>query len=263
VLLVAALVLSSGVAWATAGFAEYSWTFHDRPGQWVEWHHGDICPPGSPGKDCILVRRTKSASGNTIARATPLPFADPPQALYLNTILAMLPVGVTAAGIAILTRRWRARRARPAGGARGPLWSVILVTLLALAGMPYGLRTLFPASPEVDGWGPPVALVLNVLVVLAPLCMWWAWRRLFPQPGGQPAHGAARAALWMLLLPSGLFTPFLIVGPPNLVLLLLPPLWLPNIGLSLLALWLVAKVVDAARNRSRGGGSPGGSTRVR
>jgi len=33
--------------------------------------------------------------------------------------------------------------------------------------------------------------------------------------------------------------------------------------LAVLALWLVANVVDAARNRSRGDGSPGGSTRVR
>ena len=56
--LLLALWLSAGRAEATAGFAEYAWSFHDRPGQWIEWHHGDICPPDAPGKDCVFIVRT-------------------------------------------------------------------------------------------------------------------------------------------------------------------------------------------------------------
>lgn len=249
-LLMPALLLAANPARATAGFAEYSWSFHDRPGQWIEWHHGDICPPGAPGKNCVFIRQSKSAAVPRDKRPSePVPYADPPEHLYFNTVFGLLPPVLAGFGLA---RLWRCRGrggSEPGGSLRGSTWAWGLATLLALAFVPHALRVLFPASPGVDGWWTVIVLSLDIAIVLAPFTLWWTYRKLFPPPGRARRKRWPQLLLWPGLLLSSLFAPHLLSGPPNLLLFLFPPAMLMNIIVSLLAVWAVSKAANVIFGR--------------
>jgi len=236
---------------ATAGFAEYSWYFHDQPGQWIEWHHGDICPPEAAHKNCILIRQSKIREGQLGPR--PLtPYNDSPQKLYLPTILALLPLALACLGVTRLLRRWRQRTTQPSGWSLRSTWAWSLMTVAALFLAPHALAVLFPASPSADGWIAVISLSFNILIVAAPLTLWWNYRRLFPPPGRVGLKGWSRVFLWFSLLPSSILAPLLLWGPPNLLMYLFPPTVLPNIVVSLFVVWVASKAANVVLKRMMG-----------
>jgi hypothetical protein len=243
-LILLCLLLPASSANATAGFAEYSWYFHDRPGQWIEWHHGDICPPEAARKNCVLIRQSKT-SGRRPGPLQPAPYDKPPQGLYLTTVIALLPPALMWLGLARLRRRWRQRTANPSGWSLRSTWALGLMTVSGLAWMPHALAVLFPASPGVDGWHIAIGLSFNILIAVAPFTLWRTYRSLFPPPGRVGTKGWRRLFLWPALLLSSLLAPLLLWGPPNLLMFLFPPTMLPNILVSLLAVWAASKVTNA------------------
>ena len=238
--------LCGGPVQATAGFAEYSWLFPSRPGTWIEWHHGDICPPEAPGKNCLLLRRSPPLGERTTFE-TPRPFAPAPSRLYLPTILALLPFAGAWLGLGPLVRGWRNHGVRPVGGSRAAASTLALLAGLSIAWIPWALAVLFPASPARDGWGVVILLALNIPIVVAPLSLWWSYRRLFPPPGRARVQGSRRWILWGVLLASGVLAPFLPGGPPNLLLFLLPPLPAFNLAVSWLTVALASRTLERLR----------------
>jgi len=249
-LLLLCMLLPVSSANATAGFAEYSWLFHDKPGQWIEWNHGDICPSESPRKDCVLIRQSKVSVRRTDS-LQPTPYDKLPRSLYLTTILALLPLALAWFGLYRLWRRWRQRTANPGGWSLRSSWMLGLMTVFALALMPYALAVLFPASPSIDGWYIVIGLSFNILIVLAPFTLWWTFRSLFPPPGRLRPKGWSRVFLWIALLPSCALAPELVAGPPNLLFFLFPPFLLIKIGVSLLAVWMASKAANAIYKRMK------------
>jgi hypothetical protein len=124
-----------------------------------------------------------------------------------------------------------------------------LVTALASGRVPHALSVLFPASPDADGWFVVVGLSFNVLIVLAPLTLWLAYRRLFPPPGRVLPGPWARWFLWPVLLSSSLLAPMLAWGPPNVLMFVFPPMMLPNILVSLLAVAALSAAANAVMRR--------------
>jgi hypothetical protein len=249
VMLLLCLCLAADYARATVGMAEYAWYFHHQPGRWIEWHHGDICPPESPRKECVFVRPARAAERRSGSHE-PVPYHDFAQGLYLTTVLALLPLAVGLAGLARLWRLWRKRAVNPGGSSLRSTWVLSLVTVLAGASVPRALAVLFPATPSADGWGVVIFLSFNIFIALAPLTLWWSYRRLFPPPGRPRLKGWARLPEWLLLLLSSVLAPPLLWGPPNLLMFLFPPLMLPNIVASLLVVWLASKGYDALNRRT-------------
>jgi hypothetical protein len=239
------MLLRADAAFATAGFAEYSWYFPDGPGRWIEWHHGDVCPPEASRKNCIFVRQSRLEAPQAGSDPTaPMVYAGEPRDLYLNTILALLPLGVACFGLAHLARRWW-RRATEPGRWRSPsTWALGAVAAVASWWVPYGIAVLLPASSTADGWLVVVALLLNVPIVLSPLALWWTYRKLFPPRGWRRPSPWARLLLWPALLLSGLLAPQALSGPPNLLLFLFPPMVLLNVGVSLPAVAALSKLVN-------------------
>jgi hypothetical protein len=254
------LLLAMGLLWAgpvhaTAGLAEYSWLFPHRLGSWIEWHHGDICPPEASGKNCLFVRRS-APPGERPSFENPKPFAPEPSRLYLPTILALLPFAGAWQGLGSLLRSWRQGGSRPAGGSRAAAAALAFVAGVSLAWIPWALGVLFPASPARDGWEVVIALAFNIPIVLAPFGLWWSYRGLFPPSAGARAEGARRSILWAVLLVSGVLAPLLPGGPPNLLLFLFPPALGIHLTVSLLVVTLASGVLERLRRFRwrRGGG---------
>ena len=247
------LLLHAAAALATAGLAETSWYFHDQPGQWIEWHHGDICPPDAPHKECVFLRHSKAGARRPDSgQSEAVPYAEEPRKFYLNTILALLPLGVGGLGLARLWRRWSQRATEPDRWSSPSTWTLALVTAAAWWWVPYALSVLFPASPGADGWPIVIGLFFNVLIVLAPLTLWLTYRRLFPPPGRSRSGPWARLCLWPAMLVSSLLAPLLAWGPPSILMFLFPPMMLPNIVVSLLAVAAVSAVANAVARRAAG-----------
>jgi hypothetical protein len=243
--LLLSLCLAAGPAGATAGLAEYSWYFPDRPGQWIEWNHGDVCPPEAPGKNCLFIRRSRASGTKTRDSSGPLAYPGAPRNLYANTLLALLPLVAALLGLGRVWQRWRQRKSASQRWAAPATWAWGVTALLGLAWSPDALRVLFPASPDADGWHIVIGLAFNIAIVIAPFTLWVTYRRLFPPPGSVRAKGWRRAMLWPALLLSALLAPELVWGPPNLLLYLFPPAMLPNIAVSMLAVWAVSKAINA------------------
>ncbi len=260
-LLLLGLLLTARSAHATAGFAEFAWYFHDRPGQWIEWNHGDVCPPEAAHKNCVAIRQSRKSAG--VAPMEPLiPYDESPRALYLTTLLALLPPVLAWVGLASLWGHWRQRANVPCGRSARSIASLCLMTSFALGWVPHALAVLFPASPSVDGWDVVIGLFLDILIVLAPVTLWWTYRALFPPPGRSQPKGGQRALLWLALLPSGLLAPLLLSGPPNLLIFLFPPMLLLNVSVSWLTVWVASTVTNAmsrklAETKARGTSSAG------
>jgi hypothetical protein len=239
-------LLRADAAFATAGFAEYSWYFHDGPGRWIEWHHGDICPDGAPRKNCIFLRRSRVGAPQAHSGATaPVAYGGEPRDLYRSTILALLPLVVACLGLARLARRWRQRASEPDRWRAPSTWALGAVTAVAAWSVPHGMAVLLPASSQADGWPVVVGLLLNVPIVLSPLALWWTYRRLFPPRGRRRLGPWTRLLLWPPLLLSGLLAPHALSGPPNLLLLFFPVTVVFNVGLSLLAVAVLSALVNA------------------
>ena len=254
-ILLLCMLLPTGAACATAGFAEYSWYFHDQPGQWIEWHHGDVCPPEAPRKECALVRRSKEGTLRPdFGQFEALLYAGAPQSLYVNTVLALLPLAVGWLGLERLWGRWRQRATDPSRWKAPSTWVLGLITVLACWRVPYALLVLFPASPTADGWRIVIGLFFNVLIPLATFTLWLTYRRLFPPPGRSRPRRWARLFLWPIMLLSSLLAPLLaallIWGPPNLLMFLFPPMMLPNIVVSLLAVAAASAATNAIARRA-------------
>lgn len=249
-LLILSLLLTTGYAHATAGFAEYSWYFHDRAGQWIEWHHGDICPPEAARKNCILIRKSKTSETQP-SSPQPTPYDDSPRNLYWPTILALLPSLLAGHGLAQLWRRRRQRKTDPGGWSLRSVVHLVIMTVVGLALTPNALAVLFPASPSVDGWHIVIGLSFNILIAVAPFTLWWTYCRLFPPPGRTRPRFWQRALLWLALLPSSVLAPLLLWGPPNLLLFSLPTALLPKMIVSLLVVWAASKVKYRLLNISR------------
>lgn len=248
-LLLLCLLLQACSAHATAGFAEYSWRFHDRAGQWIEWHHGDICPSEAAHKNCVLIKQSKTSERQPRS-SQPVPYDDSPQRLYWTTILALLPPAFAWLGLARLWWHWRQRTADP--GRWSLRWTAALglMTVFALAWVPHALAVLFPASPSADGWSIVTGLSFNILIAVAPFTLWWTYRSLFPPAGRVRPKAWQRAALWLVLLPSSVLAPLLLWGPPNVLMFLFPPMMMPNIMVSMFAAWAASKAANAISNSS-------------
>ena len=249
-ILLVCLWLAAGYARATVGMAEYSWYFHDQPAQWMEWNHGDICPRDSPGKDCVVMRRS---GANRSSASAPEPFIDSVQALYLPTVLAVLPLAVGLTGLAVLWRRWRKRITYPDRRPRRATLMWGFATTVACVSVPQALAILFPANPRADGWLVVILLSVNILIVLAPVTLWWSHRRLFAPRELARVKGWMRLTLWLLLLASSVLAPLLFWGPPNVLMFLFPPLMLLCIVTSLLAVWLASRGYDLLARRASNG----------
>lgn len=245
VALLLGMLLRADAAFATAGFAEYSWYFHDGPGRWIEWNHGDVCPPEAPRKSCIFLRRSRVGAPQADSEPTgPMVYAGEPRDLYLNTILALLPLGIACLGLARLARRWWQRETEPGRWSSPSTWALGAVTAIASWWVPDGIAVLLPASSTADGWPVVVGLLLNVPIVLSPLALWWTYRKLFPPRGRRRPGPWARLLLWPALLLSGLLAPQALSGPPNLLLFFFPPMVLFNVGFSLLAMAALSAMVS-------------------
>jgi hypothetical protein len=119
--------------------------------------------------------------------------------------------------------------------------------------VPQALAILFPANPRADGWLVVILLSVNILIVLAPVTLWWSHRRLFAPRELARVKGWMRLTLWLLLLASSVLAPLLFWGPPNMLMFLFPPLMLPCIVTSLLAVWDACRGYDLLARRASNG----------